>query len=97
MPTHTLHFPAGYEQHTLLVEQEGWLSDVVANFDGRSYRLTFYNPKRLAQDIEAEHRRAAVFVRQNLVVVSATTRSAMLDAAEEIATTRRYEVMRPEP
>ena len=57
-------------------------TDARLHFKGRDYVLTFYDPARLAQEIEAELQRGGFFFEPNLVVVKSVTRLHMEAATE---------------
>ena len=59
-PKHALEFPDGFDDFAWETESKGWLSGVIAIVDGRCYQVTFYDPIRLAQDIETELERSAL-------------------------------------
>jgi hypothetical protein len=40
---------------------------------GRDYRLSFYDPVRLGQEIQSEFERGSIFFEPNLVVVKSVT------------------------
>jgi hypothetical protein len=56
MTEHRVEFPEGFEGYAWEHEAKGWLQGAVAIIDGRRYALTFYDPTRLSQDIEARLR-----------------------------------------
>jgi hypothetical protein len=84
MTDHSLIFPEGYDEYALEVESKGWFGDAKLSFSGRLYRLTFYDPARLAQEIDSEIQRGHSFFEPNLVVVKALTRSNMEHAANQL-------------
>jgi hypothetical protein len=80
----SLIFPEGYEDYAWELESKGCFSEVRLEFQGRRYRLTFYDPARLGQDIEDELQRGGVYFEPNLVVVPAVTRQNMEKAAAQL-------------
>ena len=91
-----IEFPPGYEDYAWEVESKGWLQGVRATIAGRRYRLTFYEPTRLAQDLRDELARSTVFFEQNLLVVPATTRDCMTAAIADLARTGAFRYLLPE-
>lgn len=87
---HTLVFPPHYEEYAWEAETKGWLRGTVAVFKGRKYRIEFYDPTRLAQDIASELSHKRVFLERNLLVIPAVTRANIEAAIADIAKTRRY-------
>ena len=64
------------------VEEKGVFFRATAKLDGREIPLTFYNPIRLAQDIEEEFRSRHSMAISNLVIVQRVTRDNMTAAVE---------------
>jgi len=84
MTEHSLDFPQGYEKYASEVESKGWFGDVKLTYSGRRYRLTFYDPVRLAQEIDSEIQRGGIFFEPNLVVVRSVTRPEMENAVTQL-------------
>ncbi len=80
-----LEFPDDFDDFAWEVEAKGWIQGVVAIVNHRRYALTFYDPIRLAQDIENELGSGAVFFERNLVVVPSVTRTHMEAAVDVLA------------
>src|SRR6266545_3044392 len=93
---HAIEFPEGFNDFAWEVESKGWLQGAIVVIAGRRYRVIFYDPTRLAQDIESELEESAVFLERNLIVVSSLTRAHMEAAIEVVARTGRYMDMIPE-
>jgi hypothetical protein len=91
-----IEFPEGFNDYAWEAEAKGWLQGAIAIIEGRRYRVTFYDPTRLAQDIEDELKGAAVFLERNLVVVQSVTRAKMEAAIDVVARTGRQSDMVPE-
>jgi hypothetical protein len=79
---YSLVFPEGFDDYAWEVESKGWFGEARLTFMGRSYRMNFYEPVRLAQEIEAELERGSPFFEPNLVVVPSVTRQNMETAVE---------------
>jgi hypothetical protein len=82
VPDYSLVFPEGFDDYAWEVESKGWFGDARLAFMGRSYRMNFYEPVRLAQEIEDELKRGRPFFEPNLVVVPSVTRQHMEAAVE---------------
>jgi hypothetical protein len=80
----SLIFPDEFEQYAWELESKGWFGEARLEFQGRRYRLTFYAPTRLGQEIEEELQRGGFFFEPNLVVVPTVTRQNMEKAAAQL-------------
>jgi hypothetical protein len=80
MKKHSLDFPEGFDDYASEVESKGWFGEARLSFQGKRYRLNFYDPVRLGQEIEAEIRRGRLFFEPNLLVIHSVTRSSMESA-----------------
>ena len=96
MTEHAVEFPEGFNDFAWEAESKGWLQGAIAVIAGRRYRVIFYDPARLAQDIESELEESAFFFERNLIVVRSLTRSHMEAAIEVIASTGRHMDLVPE-
>lgn len=72
MTDYSLDFPAGFDDYAWEVQSKGWFSDVRLAAYGKQYRIAFYDPVRLSQEIQEEIHRGGVFFEPNLVVVQYT-------------------------
>jgi hypothetical protein len=90
MNIHQVEFPEGFDDYAWEVESKGWLQGVIVIIDNHRYSLTFYDPVRLRQDVEAELNSAPAFFEPNLVIVPAVTRKHIESAVDVIAKTGRY-------
>ncbi len=68
-----IEFPEGFEDYAWEVEAKGWLPDVIVTIGDRRFRMTVYDPIRLAQEIESEIERDGVFIHRHLLVVPSVT------------------------
>ena len=88
MPKNTsykLEFPAGFDERAVFEhEAKGWLPGVVVTAEGVRFELLFYDPVRLAQDVEEELRHAPFVFESNLVVIPSVTVENMARATEGI-------------
>jgi len=51
--SYDIKFPEGFHKYAWEVEAKGWLPDILITINHHHYRVTFYDPTRLAQDVEA--------------------------------------------
>jgi hypothetical protein len=77
----SLIFPEGFGDYAWELESKGWFNEARLEFEGRVYRLVFYDPVRLGRDIGDEMQRCGVFFEPNLIVVPTVTRQNMEKAA----------------
>ncbi|CAN1576165.1 hypothetical protein MCELHM10_03905 [Paracoccaceae bacterium] len=96
MPDYSLALPADFDDYAPDLEAKGWFGDAVLIVSGRRFRLCFYDPVRLAQEIESEFERGAEFFEPNLVVIPSITKQKMLLAAERLAGSKRLDQLLPE-
>jgi hypothetical protein len=79
---YSLVFPEDFDDYEREVEAKGWFTEARLLLSGRHYRLSFYDPVRLGQEIESELRRGSVFFEPNLIVVEYVSRSNMKNSVE---------------
>lgn len=84
MKGYSLDLPQGYEEYASEVESKGWFSDATLAYSGRRYRLSFYDPVRLAQEIDSKMQRGRVFFETNLMVIRSVTRPNMENAVTQL-------------
>ena len=77
------------------VEDKGWFSGAVLVFAGKSYRLNFFDPVRLGQEVSDEIDRCESFLEDNLVVIRSLTRARIEAAAKWIIETERVNLLVP--
>ena len=82
MTDYSLLFPGEYDVYEWEVEAKGCFSEARLSTSGRRYRLSFYDPARLGQEIESELQRGSVFFEPNLIVVQSVTRLNMQKSVE---------------
>jgi hypothetical protein len=79
-----IQYPPDFDLEESLYEAKGRLP-VSVRVDGRTHRVCFYDPVRLAQDIETELESDTFFFESNVVVVPAVTRNSIEAAVERLA------------
>ena len=77
---YVLTLPEDFEDYASEVQSKGWFSGATLLFAGKLYRLNFYDPVRLAQDVESELEGQDTFFEPNVVVVRSVTRENMRNA-----------------
>jgi hypothetical protein len=90
MIDYKIELPTDFDDYAWEVESKGWLNDIVVSFEGVRYRVVFYDPTRLAQDIDEDLEENAVFLESNILVVKTVNRNYMEKAIEFIAQTGKY-------
>jgi len=84
LKNHSLEFPKGFDDYASELESKGWFSEARLSFLGKKYRLSFYDPARLGQEVDADIQRGGVFFEPNIVVIPSLTRSNMEDAVAQL-------------
>ncbi len=79
-----IQYPQDFDLEESLYEVKGRLP-LTIHSQGKTHRVCFYDPVRLAQDIELELESDALFFETNVVVVPAVTRTAIEKAIERVA------------
>jgi len=72
--TFKLIFPENYDEYAWEAEAKGYLTGVTVTVKELTISLLFYDPVRLAQDIEEMISLNQVFAEKNVVVVSNVNR-----------------------
>ncbi|MHC4049052.1 hypothetical protein [Bradyrhizobium sp. 25ACV] len=85
MSDFSLDFPADFADYEWQLEAKGWFSQSLLIVAGKRYRLNFYDPVRLRQEIEDMLAKGEAFFEPNLVVVRSVTRASMEGAAAQLA------------
>lgn len=92
-----LELPDDFDDHAWETEAKGWFPGAVLVVDGCRYRLTFYDPVHLAQDIEEAVGKRSTFFESNLVVVPSVTRASTEGASASLAIEAKAGLLAPEP
>jgi hypothetical protein len=84
MSDFSLVLPANFDDYEWEVKAKGWFSEAQMTASGKHYRLNFFDPVRLAQEIESYLQEGDVFFEPNLLVVPAVTKSDMERAVQRL-------------
>ena len=98
MATFTLHYPDWYDERVELeMTDKGYFAGPVVELeDGSRYELYFYDPVRLAQDLERSAAEGIPCIAEvNLVVVPEVTPAAILAAVERLVQIGYFGHLRP--
>lgn len=93
---YVIKLPDDFDAYAWEVEAKGWFADARVSLSGKEYRLAFYDPVRLAQEIASEHENGCVFYEPNLIVVKTVTQSAMQHAVDDLVKSGRVNSLFPE-
>ena len=96
MTNYSLAFAKGFDDYASIIETKGWYPEARRTFSGKQYRLTFYDPFRLRQEIEAELQRGRAFFEPNLVIVPSVNRQNMEKAIEYLIQSGGFSSLSPE-
>ncbi|MGY3449863.1 hypothetical protein [Bradyrhizobium sp. USDA 4353] len=96
MQEFALMFPPDFADYEWEVTVKGHFSQAKLVVDGRSYSLSFFDPARLAQEIQDELSRGEIFLEPNLVVISSLTRVEIERAVELLMTRGCVERLLPD-
>ena len=88
--------PEDFVDYEWEVTAKGCFSEARIIVSGRRYRLNFYDPVRLSQEIESGLQRGGVFIERNLIVIRSVTRLEMERAAELVVQSGQLASMIPE-
>lgn len=88
-----LLLPEDFTSYEWEVESKGWFV-AKALFDGQQFSLSFYDPIRLAQDLQDELESGVVFFENNVVVVNSVNSLNMKRAVEELQSSGKYQNLR---
>jgi hypothetical protein len=88
-----LILPQDFSDYEWEIESKGWFSAAKIQIDGVFYRLNFYDPVRLAQEVESSLQNGVAFFEPNLVVVPSLTKANMEQAVQRLAQTQQLEFL----
>lgn len=89
-----LRFPDDFDEYAWEVELKGHFHDAVAECEGQTYRIAFYDSTRLGQDVESELQSGLAVMPANLVVVESVTPAAMEEAVRLLFHAGRHPLLR---
>lgn len=95
MAGHSFYLPADFNDYELEVTAKGFFSEAKILYFERTYSVSFYDPARLAQEIENEIQRGAIFFEMNLIVIQSVTGSAMAQATDLLVRSGRMKFLLP--
>jgi hypothetical protein len=93
-PTFRVVFPDWYDERAEHeAEAKGWLQGVEVHFaNGAMHSLFFYDPVRLAQDLDAEAKAGKPFIAQpGLIVIPEISRQAIVTAVTKLTEADYFE------
>jgi hypothetical protein len=93
---YSILFPDGFDDYAWEVQSKGWFSDVKLAVFGKQYRISFYDPVRLSQEIQDEILRGGVFFEPNVVVAQSINRQSVESAIQLLIETERANSLVPE-
>ena len=93
---HMLRLPPDFADYESEVEAKGWFAEASLEVFGKTYRLVFYDPARLAQEIEDGLRADRFFFEANLVIISSVNRAAMQEAADKLVQSGKLSLLSTE-
>ncbi|MEP3475707.1 MAG: hypothetical protein ABJN57_05775 [Hyphomicrobiales bacterium] len=85
-----LSLPDDFDKYAWELKSKGWYDHAVMSCKGNKYKLSFYDPVRLAQEIQNELSSVDAFLEDNLVVINTVDRSYMEKAVKYLALSGRY-------
>jgi hypothetical protein len=88
-----LELPDDFEDYGWEVEAKGWFSEARVIASDARYRINFYDPARLSQEIQDELASGRIFFEPNVIIVRAVTRANMERAAEELVRSCRVSLL----
>ena len=82
MASFSLVLPDDFDDYEWEVTAKGYFPEARMKVSGKQYRLNFYDPVRLRQEIESRLKGGTLFFEPNLVVVPSVTKLLMHHAAD---------------
>jgi len=96
MTKFSLHLPQDFDDHEWEVESKGWYQGAYLMIEKKMYKLIFYDPARLAQDIAYDIKNNCIFFEKNLVVISIVNKKNMEMAVKFLMDTKQINMLTPE-
>jgi hypothetical protein len=81
----SLVLPVDFDDYAWEVQAKGFFPDALMLVSETRYRLTFYDPVRLSQEIDNQLQSEVAFSELNLVIVRSVTRANMEAAVSMLA------------
>jgi len=88
-----LRLPSDFDDY--LSDAKGYFRGAQLTYKGQVYVLTFYDPVRLAQEIEADLERSGFFFEENMIVVREVSRQLLEDAVKKLVATGQVNQLLP--
>lgn len=95
MSDFVLRLPLDFDDYAWEVESKGWFEGAEVVWESRVIRLTFYDPVRLAEEIDEEAGASGAIAFRSLVVVPTVTREAMMRAVRKLVETGEIDRLSP--
>jgi hypothetical protein len=90
-----LILPHDFDDYAWEVESKGCFDDVLLEYQGKTYKLNFYDPIRLAQEISDELIVNDVFIEYNLLVIKSVDRLNIKNAIEYLIKSEKLYFLTP--
>lgn len=90
-----LRFPPDFDDYAWEVESKGWFDGADVVWEGAVIRVTFYDPVRLAEEIDEEIAASRTPAFRNLILVPTVTREAMERAVRALVETGEIDRFSP--
>lgn len=90
MTDYRLELPNDYDDYAWQIESKGWFNEAFAVINQSRFRIVFYDPIRLAQDIDDAINESEIFFEQNLVVIKCVNKIYMEKAVFSIVESKKY-------
>lgn len=94
----TIHYPDWFDERAEWeAEAKGWLAGVVVQLaDGSRYPVSFYDPVRLRQDLEAETNQGRPYIAEpGLIIVPEVTARAIHQAIQLVVVDGYFQHLKP--
>ena len=90
-----IRFPPDFDDYGWEVQSKGWFDGADVVWEGAVMRVTFYDPVRLAEEIDEEVAASRTPAFRNLIVVPVVTREAMEHAVRALVGTGEIDRLSP--
>lgn len=89
-------FPKNIEDYEWELSSKGYFSETEFIHEDRIYKISFYDPVRLSQEIEDALLKGEAFLDKNTVVIQEVSMVNMKRAIEEIISSKKLDYLVPE-